>query len=85
MCLIILLFLLARRELLAAFYLFQALAILGLSLAVLFGDRPVLVCLLHLSSATLYGLIALAHAGPIHEWLRTGRFAPGNGSGSGGH
>jgi hypothetical protein len=82
MCLILLLFVVARHDRLAAFYLIQALTCLGLSLAVLFVERPVLVCVLHLASAAVYGAIAAAHVGPVAAWTRTGNAMPGTSGGT---
>ena len=64
---IALLFLLARRDRLAALYLAQALTCLGLSLAVLLVDRPMLLCALHVGSALVYGGIAVAHGSPMRR------------------
>jgi hypothetical protein len=77
MCLFLLLFLLARRAPIAALYLLQALATLAVSLAVLFGERPVLVCVMHLVLTCGYIGFAFVHAGRGHEWLRMGRAGPG--------
>jgi hypothetical protein len=78
MGIIVLLLLLASRDRLAALYLVQALTCLGLSLAVLFVDRPVLLCALHVGSALVYGGIAVAHGSPV----RKGQDAPGLNHGS---
>jgi hypothetical protein len=72
MCVILLLALLMRRDRLAAFYLIQALAIFGLSLLALFGERPVLVCGFHLLSASMYAAFAIAHVGHLSGRPRVG-------------
>ena len=67
MCLLLLLVMIARRGRFAVLYLMQALAVFGLGLMVLCGDRPLLSCALHLVSAAVYGALVAAHSGRAHE------------------
>jgi hypothetical protein len=73
MCILLLLWLLARYAPLATCYLIQALTCLGLAAAVLSGEHPMLTCALHVVLASTYVTIAAAHAPTLIRWLLAGR------------
>ena len=50
--------LLARQDRIAAAYFLQALTTASLSVLALIGEHPVLACVLHLASSSIYGAIA---------------------------